>query len=407
MSRLSGASKPSFGASKLHALSQAPFLAAVRDALPWAFGALLVAFVVLLFVVGAPGPIHGLAIAQRISFALLPAFGIMAFALAIALPLALARRAKYSAIAVLTASPAAFVVSSPHVLHKGAIAYLHAVGATGIFLAILMTGIVAAGVALVRSLRRPFDKLGVTIARGNNGWRDVVGALSGFAVVAIAIFLFHFDVSQAVANALQPLARMGDTYPAFLAIVAVEMLLWTIGVHGPAMLAAIVTPVYLTLQMQNTSAFAARVPLPHVVVVSLFLFVFPGGSGATLPLAALLALSRIPRLRKLGRIVIFPAIANINEPLIFGLPIVLNPFMFVPFVLVPLVLASVTYAAVASGFVARPAFYVPSSVPAPLSTYLATLDPRAPLLLCANLAIALALYLPFVRAYERHLERAA
>jgi PTS system cellobiose-specific IIC component len=396
MSRSSDAWKPSFDASKLHALAQAPFLAAVRDALPWAFGALVAAFIVLLVVVSPSPTAHGAAIAQRVSLALLPAFGIMACALAIALPLALARRAQYSPAVVLVASLACFTLALPRVSQNEAIAYLRAVGATGIFLAILMTGIVAACIALMRFPRRRDDAVA----------RDVLGAIIALVAVAMLVFAAHVDISQKIASALEPLARMGDTYPAFLAIIAVEMLLWTVGVHGPAMLAAIVTPVYLTLQMQNTSAFAAKLPLPHVVVVSLFLFVFPGGSGATLPLAALLAVSRIPRLRKLGRIVIFPAIANVNEPLIFGLPIVLNPYMLVPFVFVPLVLASVTYAAVTAGLVARPAFYVPSSVPAPISTYLATLDPRAPLLLCANLAIAFLLYLPFVRAYERHLERA-
>jgi cellobiose PTS system EIIC component len=401
MSISSGAWKRSFDASKLHALAQAPFLAAVRDALPWAFGALVAAFAVLLFVVAAPPPLHGgAAIAQHISLALLPAFGVMAFALAIALPLALASHAHYSPTPLVLASLLCFAIALPHMVPLGAIAYLRNVGATGIFLAILMTGIVGTGIAAARRLRRFFD-----YAQGDNGRVDIAGGFAALAVVAILVFTVHLDISRAIASALQPLARMGDTYPAFLTIIAVEMLLWTIGVHGPAMLAAIVTPVYLTLQMQNTSAFAAKLPLPHVVVVSLFLFVFPGGSGATLPLAALLAVSRIPRLRKLGRIVIFPAIANVNEPLIFGLPIVLNPYMLVPFVTVPLVLASVTYAVVVTGFVARPAFYVPSSIPAPLSTYLATLDPRAPVLLCANLAIALLLYLPFVRAYERHLER--
>ena len=67
------------------------------------------------------------------------------------------------------------------------------------------------------------------------------------------------------------------------------------------MLAAIVTPVYLTMQMQNTHAFTLHAPLPYVVVVSLFLFVFPGGAGATLPLAALFALLAVPRLRRVGR----------------------------------------------------------------------------------------------------------
>jgi cellobiose-specific phosphotransferase system component IIC len=397
MSRLSVAWKPSFAGSKqsagisaaralaaLHALAETPFLSAVRDALPWAFAALVAAFVSLLGLVPAPLGFSATAITQRISLALLPAFGIMACALAVALPLAMAKRARYSRTAFVAGTIICFALALPHANAANAIAYLRDIGGTGIFLAILMTGFVSLAVLLTQ--------------------RDWLGDALAVAAVAGAIFVAHVDVSREIALMLQPLARMGDSLPAFLAIVAVAMLFWSIGVHGPAMLAAVVTPVYLTLQMQNTTAFAAHDPLPHLVVVSLFLFVAPGGSGATLPLAILLALSRIPRLRKLGKAVLLPAFANVNEPLIFGLPIVLNPFFLVPFIGIPVILACVTYAAVAHGIVARAAFYVPSSVPAPLAAYLATLDPRAVLLLCLNLVIALVLYLPFVRAYEHHVE---
>jgi cellobiose PTS system EIIC component len=187
-------------------------------------------------------------------------------------------------------------------------------------------------------------------------------------------------------------------------IVLVETLLWTAGVHGPAVLAALVTPVYLTMQMQNTQAFQAHHPLPYVVVVSLFLFVFPGGAGATLPLAVLLALSRVARLRTIGRATILPALFNINEPLLFGAPVVFNPYLAVPFVVAPLVLATVTYAIVSIGWVSRAAFYVPSSIPTFASTYVATQDFRAIVLAAANVLIAAAIYYPFVRVYERHAE---
>ena len=201
---------------------------------------------------------------------------------------------------------------------------------------------------------------------------------------------------------LRPLGFLGDTYLALMLITIVEMLLWTGGVHGPALLAGIVTPVYLVLQQQNAAAYYDHAPLPHIVVVSLFLFVFPGGAGATLPLVFMLFFSRVERLRKVARYTLLPSIFNINEPLLFGLPLVLNPFLAVPFVVAPAVLASVTFAAVRWGLVSRPAFYYPSSIPSLLSTYLATLDWRAVILVAVNIAIAGAIYFPFMRAYERH-----
>jgi PTS system cellobiose-specific IIC component len=172
-------------------------------------------------------------------------------------------------------------------------------------------------------------------------------------------------------------------------------------------LATVVTPVYLTMQMQNTHAFGAHAPLPYIVVTSLFLFIFPGGAGATLPLAGLLALSRVPRLRRVGRVTLLPALFNINDPLIFGAPVVFNPYLVIPFVAAPFLLATLTYVVVAAGWVSRAAFYVPSSIPTLVSTYVATQDVRAIALALVNVAIATAVYYPFVRAYERHLDAPA
>jgi len=199
------------------------------------------------------------------------------------------------------------------------------------------------------------------------------------------------------------LGELGDTYVALIIIVCVQTLFWTIGLHGPALLAAVVTPVYLTLQAQNTLAFAHHAALPHIVVVSLFLFIFPGGAGSTLPLAALLAFSRVPRLRTVGRATILPAIFNANEPLLFAAPVVLNPFLVPPFIAAPIVLATTTYLAVDWGWVGRAIYYVPSSIPTLISTYIATLDLRAAGLVALNVALATVIYLPFVRAYEHHL----
>jgi PTS system cellobiose-specific IIC component len=182
--------------------------------------------------------------------------------------------------------------------------------------------------------------------------------------------------------------------------------LWIAGIHGPALLAAIVTPLYLNLQSQNAAAYVNHAAPPHIVVISLFLFIFPGGAGATLPLAVMFACSRIDRLRKIGRISLLPALINTNEPLLFGIPIVFNPYLAAPFVVAPLVIASVTYLTVAAGWVNRPINYIPSAIPTVLSTYWATLDPRAIVLVAANLAIVTAIYWPFVRAYERHLAAA-
>lgn len=364
-----------------------PFIAAIREALPWSFIGLLAAFVAVFFAQLHDPALQGPSLGLRLAAALLPAFGVMAAVLAVLLPLRLALRAHAPAAPLVAGSAGAFALALPRPFGPDVIGYLRVLGASGLFLAILACGVTAA-IALPLGRRRPAA-----------AWGGALAALALFAALALA----HVSLAAGIAAAMRPIALLGDTYVALIVIVLAQTLLWTAGVHGPAVLATIVTPVYLTMQMQNTHAYAAHAPLPYAVVTSIFLFVFPGGSGATLPLAALFALSRVPRLRRVGRATILPAIFNINDPLIFAAPIVFNPYLVIPFVAAPLVLATLTYAATAAGFVARAAFYVPSSIPTFVSTYIATQDVRAVALVAVNIAIATALYYPFVRAYERHL----
>ncbi len=403
MSRSSAASKRWFADSKafldfertfvplLRRMADLPFIAAVREALPWSFIGLAAAFAVIFSLQLMTGAGSAPTLGLRLAGALLPSFGVMAMALVVVLAVRLARAARYRVAPLVAGGCASFALALPRPFGPNAVAYLQTIGASGLFVAILACGVAASAIAAFRRrLRAPLaDWLGASLAT------------AAFA----ALFALHLSPAAAIAAAMHPIARLGDSYAALMAIVLIETLLWTAGVHGPAVLAAIVTPVYLTMQIQNTHAFTAHAPLPYIVVVSLFLFVFPGGAGATLPLAALLAISRVPRLRRVGRATFIPSLFNLNEPLLFAAPVVFNPHLVVPFVGAPLVLATLTYAAVATGLVARAAFYVPSSVPTVVSTYLATQDVRAVGLVAINVAVATAIYYPFVRAYERHVSR--
>ena len=408
MLRSSGASKPSFAKSSLdqsplfawfdrrivpalRRFGDAPALVAIRRALPWSLiglGASLPFFFIL-----APHRFGGFGAVfeARMAFALLPSFAVTAIVLVFLLARELALQLKIPSIGMLIAAPAAFFLSPPPGTYPNVLAYLHALGTVGLFLAIALALLCAALFVIVQRA-------------APQRWRTPLSFAVALAIVAAAIVLFRFHVSpaQAILVALRPLSSLGDTYAALLAITVVETALWIAGIHGPATLAAIVTPIYLTLQLQNTAAFSNHAALPHVVVVSTFLFVFPGGAGATLPLVVLLLFSRAARLRNVARLTLLPAIFNLNEPLLFGLPVIFNPFLCVPFVLAPAVLATITYVAMRFGWVHPPIFYLPSSVPTVMSTYLATLDWRAVILVLANIIVAGLIYIPFVRAYDRH-----
>jgi PTS system cellobiose-specific IIC component len=109
----------------------------------------------------------------------------------------------------------------------------------------------------------------------------------------------------------------------------------------------------------------------------------------------------VPRLRTFARATILPSLINTNEPVMFGLPLVYNPILAIPYVVSPLVLCATTYAALGAGWVRAPIYYMPSTVPVFLNTFLCTLDWRSIVLTAVNLLIAGVIYLPFVSMYER------
>jgi cellobiose-specific phosphotransferase system component IIC len=366
--------------ARIRAVAESPELLAIQRALPISFIGLAIGLGA--FMLATPG---SLLVRFQQSFG--AAFGVMSVLLVVVLAFDLAPRRSVPRALAIGVSSVAFALSLPYRGATSAFGLARTVSSSGLFLAL--------GIALF------------TVAALALG-RRVLGAPAGYtlasaAVVGIAGALLYFGISvTAGLNALlAPLGNLGDSLTALLAITLVETLLWLVGIHGPALLAAVVLPVYMNLQTQNTEALAHGTPLTHIVTVSTFLFVFPGGAGATLPLVLLLLRSKVKRVRTVAFATILPAFANVNEPLMFGLPIVLNPTLGVPFVVAPLVLAVVTWEAMNLHFVAYPAYWIPSTVPLPFNVFLATKDWRSIVLVVFDLALALAIYAPFVAAYER------
>jgi PTS system cellobiose-specific IIC component len=310
----------------------------------------------------------------------------MSVVLLFALAFVLARRLQYPSWLMVPTTLAVFLFSMPHPRAAKISDYALALGASGLFLAIVVALLTAGALSLAR--------------RRLGAGRIWVGA-AAIIGIAFAAFELHLSLAEALGAAIEPLGSLGDTYTALLVITLLQAALWLVGIHGPALLAAVVTPIYLKLQFANTAAYSHGTPLPHIVVVSTFLFVFPGGAGATLGLALLLLRSKSARLKKIALASIGTSIINTNEPLILGVPLVFNAYLAIPFLVAPGVLATTTYLAMKVGLVSAPAFYVPSSIPTPISVVLATFDWRALVLALVNIGLAIAIYAPFVRIFER------
>jgi PTS system cellobiose-specific IIC component len=353
---------------------------AIQRALPIGFVGLGVGLVI--FMLLEPGTLL-----QRFSESFTAAFGVMSALLVAVLAFDLAKRRDVPPWLAVGISIAAFALSLPFEKVSTFFGLAKAVGASGLFLAI---GIALLTVAALNAGRRRLGALTGSIAAGI--------VIVGSAGLALGLGV---SLTAALNVAIAPLGDLGDSLTALVIITVVETLLWTIGIHGPALLAPVVLPVYINLQLQNTEAMAHGEPLPHIVTVSMFLFVFPGGAGATLPLVLLLLRSKVKRVRRIAVATLLPAIANTNEPLMFGLPLVLNPTLSIPFVLAPVALAIVSWWAMDLNLVAKPAYYIPYAVPLPIGVFLATKDWRSIVLIALDLAIALGIYAPFVNAYER------
>jgi PTS system cellobiose-specific IIC component len=325
---------------------------------------------------------------ERFSHSFAAAFGVMSGLLVVLLAFDLAKRRDVAPLVAVAVATAAFALSLPYARATSFESLAKALGSSGLFLAI--------GIALLAV---------AALALGARALGRFAGyALAGVGVVGAAALLLGLGVSLTAEldTLIAPLGHLGDSLTALLIITLVETLLWTIGIHGPALLAAVVLPVYINLQVQNTEALNHGDPLPHIVTVSTFLFVFPGGAGATFPLVLLMLRAKLKRARAVAFATLLPSLANANEPLMFGLPLVLNPILGVPFVVAPLVLAVTTYYAMDLGLVARPAYYIPSTIPLPIGAFLATKDWRSVVLMAVNVALGLAIYAPFVAIYERH-----
>ena len=222
--------------------------------------------------------------------------------------------------------------------------------------------------------------------------------------VFVVVHLLGLDLISLLERAVSPLVHAADSFGGVIGLVLVDSLLWLLGVH-PAALTSALRPVWESMLVANMEAVAAHTAPPHVAPLHFFLwFVWQGGSGAALALGLLLLRCRSAQLRAVGRAGIVPALCNINEPLLFGVPIVLNPRLAPPFVLAPLLSAVVAWTAFRLGWVHPPYLETLWTLPAPVGAWLTTGgDPRAVLLELTTLALAGVVYWPFVRREDRRL----
>jgi PTS system cellobiose-specific IIC component len=222
-------------------------------------------------------------------------------------------------------------------------------------------------------------------------------------------FVLGIDINHFVQVAFKPLVFALNTLPGILVYAFLVTMLWSVGINGDNAVDAIVAPVFLQYLSENVTAMTQGQPLPYVTAYGFFTaFVNVGGTGATIALALVLWNSRDPGFRKVSRLSLPTQIFQINEPIFFGLPIVLNPVLMVPYVLNALILTAGSFLLMHWGLIRKPFVNVPWTTPPIIGHYLVTGgDWRAAVWGVFSIGIAMAVYYPFARAAERQRLRAA
>ena len=204
-----------------------------------------------------------------------------------------------------------------------------------------------------------------------------------------------------------PLKSLGTNIVSLVILAIVSNLLWVFGIHGPNTIAAIREAMFAEANLENLNFVAEHgtawgAPYPVTWAIN-DAFANYGGSGMTLGLLiAIFIVAKRQDYRDIGKLSLAPGLFNINEPIIFGLPVVLNPILIVPFILVPAINIIIGYVATVSGLIPPIAYSVPWTTPGPLIAFLGTGGNYIALLLgFVCLAVSTLVYLPFVIAANK------
>lgn len=221
-------------------------------------------------------------------------------------------------------------------------------------------------------------------------------------------FVLGVDIDHCVQTAFKPVVFALNTLPGILVYTFLVTLLWSVGINGDNAMDAIVAPIFLQYLAANVQAMVAGQPLPYVTAYGFFTaFVNVGGTGATIALALVMWNSREPGYRKVSRLSLPTQIFQINEPIFFGFPIVLNPIFMMPYILNALILTTGTYLLMQWGVIHKPFVNVPWTTPPIIGHYLVSGgDWKAAVWGAVSIVIAMAVYYPFAKAAERQRLRA-
>ncbi|SFL85424.1 PTS sugar transporter subunit IIC [Enterococcus mundtii] len=292
---------------------------------------------------------------------------------------------------------------------SGVISYGN-IGSKGVFAAII-TGLLATElyIRLTRSKKLQVnlgDSVPPAVGKSFNTMFPLIIVVSLFAFASFLIQLTGNDFMRIIEQFIQePLRGVGTSFIGYLFLVCFGNLLFSFGIHQSVITGPILDPLLMVNMNENMAATANGEAAPNIIN-SAFHQVYGalmGGTGSTIALViAILIFSRYQAYKDLSKLALGPNIFNINEPVIFGLPIVFNLPMIIPFVLSPIIGTTIGYLATSMQLVNRCVVPIPWTTPPFLSGFLATAGDWRAIVVQAVIIVALVFfYLPFLKISER------
>lgn len=280
-------------------------------------------------------------------------------------------------------------------------------GAKGIFVGILTAFAAVSIYAWVKrrgwTIKMPAG-VPPTVVESFSALIPIMLTMGVFFLINLILGALGTDLFNIIFVFLQtPLLNLGDTLGAMVIAYIFLHLFWFFGVNGSSVVGAVFNPILQTLAVENLEFFKTGVGEGHIICQQFQdLFATFGGAGSTLSLIiAMLLFCKSARIKQLSRLALVPGIFNINEPIIFGLPIVMNPIMLVPFMLVPTLNIVISYVAMAVGLVPIcNGIQIPWTMPLGISGFFATNWVGAVLQILL-LILGVFIYLPFIKAMDK------
>ncbi len=238
------------------------------------------------------------------------------------------------------------------------------------------------------------------------GWFNNMIPIAILIIVAkVAIVDMQFDIVSFSNNLFAPFFNFGQTYIGFMCIVMIPVFFYSCGISVWAWSAAF-TPILNQGISENAANIAAGLAATNIAtkptLYSMGLLSM-GGTGCTLTLVLLMVfVAKSKKLKNLGKIFLVPSVFNINEPVIYGAPIVFNPFLMIPMWIVNFVVGTITYVVMKVGLLNIPAQAVQlGQLPAPFNTVITSGDMRGILWYVVVFVVSMAIWYPFFKAYDK------